>query len=152
MIVIFLNLPVIFGSRSCTYTKKDNFATKKPYVQDKILPKTQKLFTGMPVMPVTNFRSAYRFSAQTPGFVVSFLACLGTQFKSVTQNTGCMNTFCLQYRARQQIHLCESQSLCASWHPLLGKYPHESANISTYPTQCSTNLQSTKLFNIICDT
>ena len=38
-------------------TKKEKFATKIAYVQDKILPKHQKFYTGMPVMPVTNSRS-----------------------------------------------------------------------------------------------
>ena len=50
-----------FNSDSCVkvlYTKKDKFATKIAYVQDKILPQPQKLYTGMPVMPVTNSRSA----------------------------------------------------------------------------------------------
>ena len=38
--------------------KKDKFATKMAYVQDKNLPHPQKVYTGMPVMPVTNSRSA----------------------------------------------------------------------------------------------
>ena len=50
-----------FYSDSCVkvlYTKKDKFATKIVYVQDKNLPQPQKLYTGMPAMPVTNSRSA----------------------------------------------------------------------------------------------
>ena len=39
------------------YTKKDKFATKIAYVQDKILPQPQKLYTGMSVTPVTNSMS-----------------------------------------------------------------------------------------------
>ena len=49
-----------FTSDSCVkvlYTKKDKFATKIAYVQDKILPQPQKPYTCMPVMPVTNSRS-----------------------------------------------------------------------------------------------
>ena len=37
------------------YTKKDKFATRIAYVQNKILPPPQKLYTGV---PVTNSRSA----------------------------------------------------------------------------------------------
>ena len=36
------------------YTKKDKFATKIAYVQNQILPQPKKLYTGMPVTPVTN--------------------------------------------------------------------------------------------------
>ena len=49
-----------FTSDCCVkvlYTKKDNFVTKISYVQDKNFQKPQKLYTGMPVMPVTNSRS-----------------------------------------------------------------------------------------------
>ena len=40
------------------YTKTDKIATKIAYVQDKVLSQPPKLYTGMPVMPVTNCRSA----------------------------------------------------------------------------------------------
>ena len=49
-----------FNNDSCVkvfHTKKDKFATKKTYVKDKILPQHKQLYTGMPVMPVTNSRS-----------------------------------------------------------------------------------------------
>jgi hypothetical protein len=39
------------------YTKKDKFTTKMANVQDTILRQPQKLYTGMPVMPLTNSRS-----------------------------------------------------------------------------------------------
>ena len=45
MIIIILNLTVIVTA-------------KIAYAKDKILPHPQKLYTGMPVMPVTNSRSA----------------------------------------------------------------------------------------------
>ena len=48
-----------FNSDSCVKvlnTKKDKFATKIVYVQDKMLPQPQKLYTGMPVTLVTNSR------------------------------------------------------------------------------------------------
>ena len=59
----FVNDYSEFKSDSCVnvlYTKKDKFATKIAYVQDNILPQPQKLYTGMPVMPVTNSRSVCR--------------------------------------------------------------------------------------------
>ena len=39
------------------YAKKDKFVTQIAYVQDKISPQLQQIYTGMPVMPVTNFKS-----------------------------------------------------------------------------------------------
>ena len=50
------------------YTKKDKFATKIVYVQDKILPRPQKLYTGMPVTPGTNSRSGGSVCRTVPGF------------------------------------------------------------------------------------
>ena len=49
------------NSDSCVkvlYTKKDQLGTKIAAVQDKILPQPQKIYTGMPVTPVTNSRAA----------------------------------------------------------------------------------------------
>ena len=49
-----------FNSDSCVnvlYIKRDKFATKIAYLQDKILPQPQKLYAGITVMPVTNSRS-----------------------------------------------------------------------------------------------
>ena len=40
------------------YTKQKKFETKKTYGQDKILPQPKQIYTGMPVMPVTNSRYA----------------------------------------------------------------------------------------------
>ena len=45
------------------YTKKNKFATKIAYVQNKILPQPQNLYTGMPVTPVTNSISAHKWTA-----------------------------------------------------------------------------------------
>ena len=45
-----------FNNGSCVKVLYMKFATKIAYVQDKISPKPQKLYTGMPVMPVTNSR------------------------------------------------------------------------------------------------
>ena len=50
-----------FNRESCIkvlYTKKEKFATKIAYVQCKVLAQPKTLYTGMPVMPVTNSRSA----------------------------------------------------------------------------------------------
>ena len=52
-----------FNSDSCVevlYTKKDKFGTKIAYVQDQKFTPAQKLYTGMPVTPATNSRSAIR--------------------------------------------------------------------------------------------
>ena len=49
-----------FKSYSCVkvlYTKKGKFVTKIAYIQDKNLTLAQKLYTCMPVTPVTNSRS-----------------------------------------------------------------------------------------------
>ena len=65
---LFIILPIFFGDYYCSqfnsdscvtilYTKKGKFATKIAYVQDEILPQPQKLYTGLPVTPVTNSRS-----------------------------------------------------------------------------------------------
>ena len=49
MLVLILNITVRVLSRSCTQ-RKDKFATKIAYVQDKVLPQPQK---GISVTPVT---------------------------------------------------------------------------------------------------
>ena len=49
------------------YTKKDKFAPRIAYVQDKkFYPSPKKLYTDMPVMPVTNSRSANEVTQSPP--------------------------------------------------------------------------------------
>ena len=61
LVIVLSRMPIFFNdyyyseftSHSCVkvlYMKKDKFATKIVYVQDKISPQPQKLYTGMPVM------------------------------------------------------------------------------------------------------
>ena len=53
MIIIILNITV---SQSLIHEVRQ-IREKIAYVQDKIVPQPQNFYTGMPVMPVTNFRS-----------------------------------------------------------------------------------------------
>ena len=56
MIDLILNSIMILVSRYYTQ-RKDKLATKIAYFQDNMLPQPPKLYTGMPVKPVTNSRS-----------------------------------------------------------------------------------------------
>ena len=65
LVMVLTRMPIFFNDNYHSELNTDScvkvlykFVTKIPYVQDKILPQSQKLYTGMPVMPVTNFRSA----------------------------------------------------------------------------------------------
>ena len=61
MIVLFSEFNIDIGVR-VLYTKKDKFLTKIVLVQEKFLPQPKKIYTGMPVMPVTNSWSAFKSS------------------------------------------------------------------------------------------
>ena len=59
MIGIILNLTVIIVSRSCKQKKTNLQQQQTKNVQDEnLFTPAHKLYTGMPVMPVTNSRSA----------------------------------------------------------------------------------------------
>ena len=58
LIDIFLNFLLIVVSKSCT-KRKTNSRQKLCLFKIKFYPSPKKLYTGMPVMPVTNSRSAY---------------------------------------------------------------------------------------------
>ena len=56
--------------------KKDKVATKIAYVQENLLPQPIKLYTGMPVTPVTNSMSGIcRMAAATLGSVTNNEKC-----------------------------------------------------------------------------
>ena len=73
-----------FNSDICVkvmYTKKDKFATKIAFVEHKLLPQPQQLYTGMPVMPVTNYRSEWGPCHQSSNGQYSFKYCRSPDFK-----------------------------------------------------------------------